>query len=312
MQGAPLTEADGSSPKSWPHRDAHRTLAKTPCTGKLQRRGWRLSLRPVPKDSGPPSLGTSYKAGLIQLSSSPALHFVHLSLLPVTQQGFLYPEKAKPIFLTTFPYNVCTCLRFFTPTCSQPSALGPLHPSSADADDSHQPYLLPPYCGQTLLPPVWLHQHPNLLAVPSLTPLPLPAFIAVPLTPSPPASLSPVQSCPCLVASVHPRVSPCSSCLLIVSSAWGFTSTSRTSLLLSGPCLQLTSAELQTCLLHSMPLSTSNATRSQLTHLRTCSPGFPTLANSQGFFYLGEQCPWLLGDWEGRDGVVGTMSGCQG
>ena len=118
------------------------------------------------------------------------------------------------------------------------------------------------------------------------------------------------SSCLILASSppVHCGASPCASCLFTVPSTWGFTSTPRTSPGSLGS-LQPTSAELQTHrtsrphLLHSRPPGTSNPTCSQLTHLPTCSPpGFPTLANGQGFFYLGKQRTWLLGGGEEREG----------
>lgn len=51
VEGAPFTETNSTSPKSWPYQDAHLSLeTPLPCRLKLQRQGWRLGLPPVPRE----------------------------------------------------------------------------------------------------------------------------------------------------------------------------------------------------------------------------------------------------------------------
>lgn len=51
VEGAPFTETNSTSPKSWPYQDAHLSLeTPLPCRLKLQRECWRLGLPPVPKE----------------------------------------------------------------------------------------------------------------------------------------------------------------------------------------------------------------------------------------------------------------------
>lgn len=260
VEGAPFTETNSTSPKSWPYQDAHLSLeTPLPCRLKLQRECWRLGLPPVPKERASRQ-GTPSSLVYLPFNLSTCL-----SCLSHTKVFFILKEKNKPVFLTTFPYDIQTCLYFTSQMLPNPLLI-------VRTDTNH------------------IYHHPlvaKIICLPSAftcSPIFWPLLPDSPNSPCLHSCTSDTfsyvsQSLPRLVLAsspmVTPRVSPSPHCALslvlrILGQDFSLASRFKPPADLQLSCRPTKPAAR--CLLHSMPLGTSNPTRSQITLLPTSPP----------------------------------------